>query len=399
MGSAASKGSGEGEGSSTDTGQEPHSGSVGNAEGINEDGNMSDNADVEPSHHSLSAGYSIARSPTLAPTAFMSSLSPSTRPASHGHLSREDREAAERDEITLLRDNGIIPDESSSRRRFFSISNHDRRLSAGENNYFTLPTDNGEPTETTALLQTPDENPSLSRKVSNVSKQWEEAVTEGRITTTWKREASVLLKNSAPLIVSCVLQYSLTGASVLAVGHLGKNELGAVSVATMTSNITGYCVYEGLATSLDTLCAQAYGSGKPHLVGLHLQRMVYFLWMVTIPIAIIWMFGTQILIFAIPEHESAELAGLFLKVLILGAPGFAAFEAGKRFVQAQGLFNANLYVLLFCAPLNAFLNWLFVWVRTTPPPPAILNRSKAMLIHPRYSASTGASSAPPSRLL
>lgn len=367
MGSAASKGRGEREGSSTDTGQEPPSGSVGNAERTNEDGNMSDNADVEPSDHSLSAGYSIARSPALAPTGFMSSLSPPTRGASHGHLSREDREAAERDEITLLRDNGLIPDEPASRRRFFGISSHDRRLSATENSYFTLPTNNGEPTETTALLQTPDESQSLSRKASNVSKQWEEAITEGRITTTWNREASVLLKNSAPLIVSCVLQYSLTGASVLAVGHLGKNELGAVSVATMTGNITGYCVYEGLATSLDTLCAQAYGSGKPHLVGLHLQRMVYFLWMVTIPIAIIWMFGTQILIFAIPERESAELAGLFLKVLILGAPGFAAFEAGKRFVQAQGLFNANLYVLLFCAPLNAFMNWLFVWVSSISP--------------------------------
>jgi len=46
---------------------------------------------------------------------------------------------------------------------------------------------------------------------------------------------------------------------------------------------------------------------------------------------------------------------------LFGAPGYAAFEAGKRFVQAQGLFSASLYVLLFCAPLNAFMNWLFVW--------------------------------------
>jgi MATE family multidrug resistance protein len=163
-------------------------------------------------------------------------------------------------------------------------------------------------------------------------------------------------------MLSCVLQYSLTFASILAVGHLGKNELGAVSLATMTANITGYCIYEGLVTSLDTLCAQAYGSGKLHLVGLHLQRMVYFLLAVTIPIAAIWLSGTHILLLIIPEREAAELAGIFLKILVLGAPGFATFEAGKRFLQAQGLFNANLYVLLFCAPLNAFMNWLFVWV-------------------------------------
>lgn len=134
----------------------------------------------------------------------------------------------------------------------------------------------------------------------------------------------------------------------------------------MTANITGYAVYHGLATSLDTLAAQAYGSGRKHLVGLQLQRMVFFLWLVTIPIACVWLFGTQILQALVPEKETARLAGLYLKILLVGAPGYAAFEAGKRFVQAQGLFEGTLYVLLICAPLNAFMNWFFVWVRIQP---------------------------------
>lgn len=129
----------------------------------------------------------------------------------------------------------------------------------------------------------------------------------------------------------------------------------------MTANITGYAVYQGLSTSLDTLCAQAFGSGRKTLVGLQLQRMVLFLWAVTIPIAIIWLSGTYILEAIVPEKETARLAGLYLKVIILGAPGYAAFESGKRFVQAQGLFSATLYCLLFCAPFNAFLNWFLVW--------------------------------------
>jgi multidrug resistance protein, MATE family len=130
----------------------------------------------------------------------------------------------------------------------------------------------------------------------------------------------------------------------------------------VTASITGYAVYQGLATSLDTLCAQAYGSGRPHLVGLQLQRMLYFLWLVTIPIGLIWFSGTKILSLIVPEKETARLAGLYLKILITGAPGYAAFESGKRFVQAQGLFSATTYVLLICAPLNAFMNYLFVWV-------------------------------------
>jgi len=102
------------------------------------------------------------------------------------------------------------------------------------------------------------------------------------------------------------------------------------------------------------------GSRK-HLVGLQMQRMILFLWLLTIPIGIFWYNAAGLLKTIIPEQRSAELAGLYLKILILGAPGNTCFESGKRFVQAQGLFSATTYVLLIAAPLNAFMNWLFVW--------------------------------------
>lgn len=118
---------------------------------------------------------------------------------------------------------------------------------------------------------------------------------------------------------------------------------------------------QGLATSLDTLCAQAYGSGHKHLVGLQLQRMTYFLWSLVVPVAVLFFFAEDILLLIVPEPRSAELAGLYLRVIIAGVPGFVAFEGGKRFVLSQGLFIATTYVLLIAAPLNIFMNWLFVW--------------------------------------
>lgn len=83
----------------------------------------------------------------------------------------------------------------------------------------------------------------------------------------------------------------------------------------MTANIVCYAPMQGLATSLDTLCAQAYGSGHKHLVGLQLQRMTYFLWLLTLPIAVVFYFAGSILKLIVPEPESAELAGPFPKNL------------------------------------------------------------------------------------
>ena len=201
--------------------------------------------------------------------------------------------------------------------------------------------------------------------------------------TTWQFEARTCAGYSQSLVLTSLLQYSLNLTSVITVGHLGTAELGAVSLASVTANITGYAVYQGLgqehpflhtdsemaanssqssATSLDTLCPQAFGNGRKQLVGVQVQRMVYFLWLMTIPVGGLWVASPWILTKIIPDPEVAALAGKYLRILLFGTPGYAAFESGKRFSQAQGIFDATVWVLLICAPLNALMNWVFVWV-------------------------------------
>ncbi|KAI9053021.1 hypothetical protein LZ554_003291 [Drepanopeziza brunnea f. sp. 'monogermtubi'] len=277
------------------------------------------------------------------------------------YLTKREKKQARMEERSLLRDNHLAPPkhpeakERGALDRIYKWLFSPRRPKADSDEEGVE-----EQSETTALLG--DSVPETARnRHERLNAQWEAAVASGKIKTTWQREAKTLWTYSSPLVITFVLQYSLTVASIFTVGHLGKVELGAVSLASMTANISGYAIYQGLATSLDTLCAQAYGSGRKHLVGLQLQRMVYFLWALTIPIGIIWIFAENILEKMVPEKESARLAGLYLRILLIGAPGFACFESGKRFVQAQGLFSATTYVLLVAAPLNAWMNWLFVW--------------------------------------
>ncbi|EDU46240.1 Na+-driven multidrug efflux pump [Pyrenophora tritici-repentis] len=308
------------------------------------------------------------------PTAIMSTSVPerghqSTSWKKHSHLSRKEKDTVRDEERSLLRDNHIIPPKHPRAgregpfdrvrtklsipglRRVKSTSDEESAIGTPDERTALLGASRGDPSQPYGGLDTP----------KTIHRTWNEAVAAGKINTTWQRETKVLAKSSAPMILTFLLQYSLPVASIFTVGHIGKTELGAVSLASMTASITGYAIYQGLATSLDTLCAQAYGSGRPHLVGLQLQRALCFLMVVTIPISLVWAFGEQILSHLGPEKETARLAGLYLKVLIAGAPGYAAFECGKRYVQAQGIFSATMYILLICAPLNAFLNWFMVW--------------------------------------
>jgi MATE family multidrug resistance protein len=62
--------------------------------------------------------------------------------------------------------------------------------------------------------------------------------------------------------------------------------------------------------------------------------------------------------------ELAHLSGSFMKVYWFGAPGYAVFEALKRFQQAQNIFNAATYVLLITAPLNIIWSVLAILLLT-----------------------------------
>ena len=299
---------------------------------------------------------------------------------SHRHPTKGERHEARNEERSLLRDNNVIPPKHPQRvegsgsivRRLkkkvssLGVPGGDRKVVRSDEEdaaYATLDGASPDLPPTAPLLGDPELPYGGQDSPENINRRWEEAVAAGKIHTTWQREAKVLGRYSGPLVLTFLLQYSLTVASIFTVGHLGTVELGAVSLASMTANITGYAIYQGLATSLDTLCAQAYGSGRKKLVGLQTQRMVYFLWAITVPIGAIWLCAEPILMRIVPEKDVAILAGQYLRIILIGAPGYACFESGKRYLQAQGLFSASLYVLLICAPLNAFMNWLFVWVR------------------------------------
>ncbi|KAI5961239.1 uncharacterized protein KGF55_004164 [Candida pseudojiufengensis] len=182
--------------------------------------------------------------------------------------------------------------------------------------------------------------------------------------TTILKESKILVVNSIPLMITYFLQYSLNVISVISVGKLGSKELAAISLSTMTSNISGIAIIQGISTCLDTLCAQAYGRKDFNNVGIHFIRCNYFIMLLFIPIWIFWNFGVEkILIFFIGENEIdiCKLASNYLKVLSYGLPGFILFENGKHFLQSQGIFHISTYILFIAFPFNILLNYILVW--------------------------------------
>lgn len=176
----------------------------------------------------------------------------------------------------------------------------------------------------------------------------------------FRKELSIIGRNSVPLIITCLLQYSLSCFSVYSVGKQGKRQLASVSLATITYNVT-VSIFNGMATCLDTFCALAYGAGNYRMVNIYFQRCTAMMLVMSIPILLFWYNSATILKSVVPEKELLNLAQLYLRYLTFGAPAYIFFETGKRFLQCQGIYTAGQYSLFLVAPLNMFLNYTLVW--------------------------------------
>lgn len=174
-------------------------------------------------------------------------------------------------------------------------------------------------------------------------------------------ELQAIFNSSVPLVITFLLQYSLTVMAVFSAGNIGSQELGAVTLANLLANVTSYGVILGVASALSTLCPQAYGMGDLRLVGLHAARCFLLLMVLLIPIALLWLRGAYpLLLWAVGDPRTCLLAAQYLSVLLWGMPAFITFEVLKQYLQAQGIFHASTYVLFVCAPLNIVLNFVLV---------------------------------------
>lgn len=145
------------------------------------------------------------------------------------------------------------------------------------------------------------------------------------------------------------------------VGHLGTKQLAAASLGSMTANVAALSVIQGFVTALDTLCPQAWTSSNPSSMSLHCLRTTLILSLILIPQFLILWNASSLLLLLRQDAEVASLAGLYLKIISFGLPGYGVFETSRRWLQAQGLMLAPTYAVILVAPINIFLNWFLVW--------------------------------------
>ncbi|USW47739.1 Putative multi antimicrobial extrusion protein [Septoria linicola] len=172
----------------------------------------------------------------------------------------------------------------------------------------------------------------------------------------------ILFKGSIPVILAYTLQNSLQTISVLIVGRLSPESLAVAAFSYMFAMATAWLIGMGGTTAIDTLASASFtGSKNKHDLGIILQRALLVLGLFYIPVAILWLCSEPVFKLLGQEDYIARDSSKFLSVLIPGGLGYIYFECMKKYLQAQGIMRPGTYVLLITSPINAGLNYLFVY--------------------------------------
>ncbi|CAN6915915.1 unnamed protein product [Brassica oleracea] len=163
---------------------------------------------------------------------------------------------------------------------------------------------------------------------------------------------------SAPLIGVSLLQYSLQVISVMFVGHLGSLPLSAASIATSFASVTGFTFLMGTASALETLCGQSYGAKMYGKLGIYMQRAMFVLLILSIPLSVVWAYTENILVFVHQDKSIASLAGSYAWYMIPSIFAYALLQCLNRFLQTQN----NVFPVFVSSGITACLHVLLCWV-------------------------------------
>lgn len=164
-----------------------------------------------------------------------------------------------------------------------------------------------------------------------------------------------------PAIFSRVASFSMNVVTQAFAGHLGDLELASISIANTVIVGFNFGLLLGMASALETLCGQAFGAKRYHMLGIYMQRSWIVLFLCCFLLLPFYVFASPILKLLGQTDAVAEQSGLVALWLIPLHFSFAFQFPLQRFLQSQ-LKNAVIaWVSLLAFVFHVVISWLFVY--------------------------------------
>lgn len=117
----------------------------------------------------------------------------------------------------------------------------------------------------------------------------------------------------------------------------------------------------GITSALDTFCGQSNGAEQYHMLGIHMQRAMIVVSIVSVFLAIIWANTKQILVVMHQDKAISKEAGSYALFLIPSLFAYGPLQCILKFLQTQNIVLPMVITSGIAALLHTLLCWLLVF--------------------------------------
>ncbi|KAJ0231999.1 Protein DETOXIFICATION 54 [Hirschfeldia incana] len=166
-----------------------------------------------------------------------------------------------------------------------------------------------------------------------------------------------------PITAMNCLVYVRAVVSVLFLGRLGSLELAGGALSIGFTNITGYSVLVGLASGLEPVCSQAFGSKNWELLSLSLHRMVVILLIAAVPISLLWVNLGPIMLFLGQDPEITATAAEYCLYALPDLLTNTLLQPLRVYLRSQRVTKPMMWCTLAAVAFHVPLNYWLVMVK------------------------------------
>ncbi|KAL9229088.1 hypothetical protein vseg_004599 [Gypsophila vaccaria] len=175
-------------------------------------------------------------------------------------------------------------------------------------------------------------------------------------------ELKELWSMALPITAMNCLVYIRAVVSVLFLGRLGSLQLAGGALSIGFTNITGYSILVGLASGLEPVCSQSYGSQNWELLSMSLRRMIFILFVSIIPISLLWINLGPIMLFLGQDLEVTSMAAVYCIYSLPDLVTNSILQPLRVYLRSQGVSQPQMWCTFIAVVFHVPLNYWVVMV-------------------------------------
>jgi MATE family multidrug resistance protein len=178
---------------------------------------------------------------------------------------------------------------------------------------------------------------------------------------------NVLIMQSFPAVISYFLHIGGNFITLFFAGFYsldGDNNIvfAGISLASMFANVSCLSILVGMSGALETLGSQHNGSGNYEEVGFALQRSIFVLGILTIPIMILWYYTSDLFYLLNIDEKVCTVIRCFIRIRTLSVPIDVVSESYENYLMSIGVVYPSMISSIASNFILLALNIWFVGI-------------------------------------